>query len=83
MCKFSRSVVIDEGKGGLKSSALAYPLFRERGVVDREQLDHGLVLLTRNADTLLRMRQVDFRDGWNVLAKLDRLLSYIVDSKEF
>jgi hypothetical protein len=83
VCKFSRSVVVDEGRGGLKSSAIAYPLFRERGVVDREQLDHGLTLLTRNADALLRMMQVDFRDGWNILAKLDRLLSYIVDGKEF
>lgn len=83
ICKFSRSIIIDEGKGGTKSSALAYPLFRERGVIDREQLDHGLVLLTRNADTLLHKNQVGFRDSWNVLAKLDRLLSSFIDGKEF
>lgn len=82
VCKFSRSVIIDEDRGGMKVSVLAYPLFRERGVVDREQLDHGLILLTRNTDTLLRRSQIEYRDGWNVLAKLDRLLSSLVEGKE-
>ena len=83
VCKFSRSVILDEGRVGIRSTVAAYPLFRERGVVDREQLDYGLVLLMRNVDTLLYRRQVEFRGGWNVLAKLDRLLSSLIDGKDF
>jgi hypothetical protein len=91
VCKFSRSAIIDEGGSGggnlnnllSKSTAAVYPLFRERGVVDREQLDHGLMLLSRNADTLLSVRQVDFREEWNVLAKLYRLMNSIINGKEF
>jgi hypothetical protein len=79
VCKFSRSAIIDEGRSGGKSNAVAYPLFRERGVIDREQLDHALILFTRNVDTLLRRRQVEFREEWNVLAKL----SSLIDGKEF
>ena len=83
VCKFSRSAIIDEGREDDKSAAVVYPLFRERGVVDREQLDHGLVLLTRNCDDLLRRRQVEFGVEWNILAKLDRLISSLIDTKEF
>ena len=44
-----------------------YPLFRERGVIDREQLDYGLMLLERDVNCLLRTRNVPFRSEWNVL----------------
>jgi hypothetical protein len=43
-------------------------------VIDREQLDHALMLFTRNVDTLLRRRQVEFYEEWNVLAKLSSLI---------
>lgn len=83
VCNSSRSLIIDERKDGIKSNAVAYPLFRERGAVDKEQLDYGLILIMRNADMLLRRSQIEFRSDWNVLAKLDRLLSSLVDGKEY
>ena len=58
---------------------MAYLLFRERGVIDREQLDHALILFTQNVFTVLCRRQVEFREEWNVLAKL----SSLIDGKEF
>lgn len=88
VCKYSRSAIIDEGGGGRlnniqgKVTAVVYPLFRERGVVDREQLDHGLMLLTRNVDSLLRIKQLQFYEDWNILVKLDRLYSSIIDGKQ-
>eukprot|EP00970_Alexandrium_tamarense_P005199 scaffold845_cov199-Alexandrium_tamarense.AAC.12 len=84
VCKFSRSAIIDElGRGGMnginnKSSAVIYPLFRERGVVDPLQLEYGLVLLTRDVDCLLRTRRVEYHRDWNVLAKMDRLMKQII-----
>jgi hypothetical protein len=41
---------------------VAYLLFHERGVIDREQLDHALMLFTQNVFTVLRRRQVKFRE---------------------
>jgi hypothetical protein len=88
VCKYSRSAIIDDGGGaGLnhnqnKVTAVVYPLFRERGVVDREQLDQGLMLLIRNVESLLRIRQVYFQEDWNILVKLDRLCSSITDGKQ-
>ena len=35
-----------------------YLLFRERGVIDREMLDYGLILLERDVNCLLRTRNV-------------------------
>jgi len=59
-----------------------YPLFRERGAIDREQLDYGLVLLERNVDCLLRTRGVGFRHTWNVLAKMDKLLMQVIEGED-
>ena len=61
---------------------MVYPLFRERGVVDREQLDYGLMLLERDVDCLLSVRGVEFRPEWNALAKVDRLLTHVLEGEE-
>jgi hypothetical protein len=53
--------------------------FCERGVIDREHLDHALMLFTQNVFTVLCRRQVEFCEEWNVLAKL----SSLIDGKEF
>lgn len=60
---------------------MVYPLFRER-VVERQQLDHGLFLLERDVDCLLRTRNVDYRRDWNLLAKMDRLLGLLVQGED-
>ncbi len=91
VCKFSRSAVLFLGGGGRNnsnggnrtktttSSRTVYPLFRERGVIEREQLDYGLTLLDRNVNCLLRARKVGFRNDWNLLAKMDRLFVHVID----
>jgi hypothetical protein len=56
-----------------------YPLFRERNVIDREQLDYGRILLERNVNCLLQVRNVPYRKEWNVLAKMDKLLLHVVE----
>ncbi|KAL3812127.1 hypothetical protein ACHAXA_009386 [Cyclostephanos tholiformis] len=82
ICKFSRSAVLYLGRrDGSNDSRTVYPLFRERGVIDREQLDYGLTLLDRNVNCLLRVRQVGFRNDWNLLAKIDRLFAHVVDGE--
>ena len=49
VCKWSRSAILFE-QGSIRGSAskVVYPLFQERGVIDWEHLDYGLVLLERN-----------------------------------
>ena len=87
VCKFSRSAVlfVDQYQSGNSttklSSRVVYPLFRERGVIDREQLDYGLLLLGRNIDCLLRTRRVDvdYRVEWNVLAKMNKLMMHVIE----
>jgi hypothetical protein len=58
-----------------------YPLFRERNVIDREQLDYGRTLLERNVNCLLQVRGVPFRKEWNILAKMDKLLLHVVEGE--
>ena len=73
------------GVGGANKTAgsrVVYPLFRERGVIDREQLDFGLMLLERDVNCLLRTRNVPFRSEWNVLAKMDKLLMHVVEGDD-
>lgn len=84
VCKFSRSAVLfDQGRdrtnGNGKMSRVVYPLFRERGVIDREQLDYGLLLLGRNVDCLLHTRQITIHPAMNILAKIDKLIEKIVE----
>jgi len=89
VCKFSRSAILDNeqrriisGNGnGHKTTYAVYPLFRER-VVEREQLDRGCELLNRNVECLLKMRNVEFRKDWNVLAKIDCLMIQLVEGED-
>jgi hypothetical protein len=91
VCKFSRSAVLFLGGGGnsndgnrvstTTSGRTVYPLFRERGVIEREQLDYGLTLLDRNVNCLLRVRKVGYRNDWNLLAKIDRLFAHVIDGE--
>jgi len=83
ICRFSRSAIIDDHPGGVLSvnnkPSTAYPLFRERGAVDKEQLDRGFALLVKNIECLLQMRKVEFHRGWNALAKMEKLFMHVVD----
>jgi hypothetical protein len=82
ICRCSRSAIIDDQAGAVSSNnkpSTVYPLFRERGAVDKEQLDHGFALLVRNIECLLQMRQVDFHFGWNALAKMEKLFMHVVE----
>lgn len=83
ICRFSRSAIIDDHPGGVLSvnnqPSTVYPLFRERGAVDKEQLDRGFALLVRNIECLLQMRKVEFHRGWNALAKMEKLFLHVVD----
>lgn len=83
VCKFSRSAILFLGgeRGNGNDSRTVYPLFRERGVIDREQLDYGLTLLDRNVICLLRVRKVGFRNDWHLLAKIDRLFGHVIDGE--
>lgn len=88
VCKFSRSAVLfdqgrdNTGKTSSSNHKVVYPLFRERGAIDREQLDYGLVLLERNVHCMLRMRGVEFRSEWNVLAKMDKLMMQVIEGED-
>ena len=80
ICRFSRSAIIDDQTGALSNNpSTVYPLFRERGAVDREQLDHGFALLVRNIECLLKTRQIEFNVAWNALAKMKKVFTHIVD----
>jgi hypothetical protein len=82
ICRFSRSAIVDDQGGAVSINnkpSTVYPLFRERGAVDKEQLDHGFVLLVKNIECLLQMRQVEYHYGWNALAKMEKLLMHVVD----
>lgn len=53
----SNGVEIEEATMVTGHLKFGIPLFRERGVADREQLEWGVMLLERNVDRLLRMKR--------------------------
>lgn len=56
-----------------------YPLFKER-VVEREQFDRGIILLSRNIEHLLEMQGVILtknRTSMHILSKVDLLIRHI------
>jgi hypothetical protein len=79
----SSSMMLSSSSSSSSSSSrgMVYPLFRERGVIDREQLDYGITLLDRNVNCLLRVRNVSYSNEWNLLAKIDRLLVHVIDGE--
>jgi hypothetical protein len=97
ICKASRSAILfvsigevtttssmmlsSSSSSSSSSRGMVYPLFRERGVIDREQLDYGITLLDRNVNCLLRVRNISYSNEWNLLAKIDRLLVHVIDGE--
>jgi hypothetical protein len=70
--------------GGASTSgnkkALLFPLFQARPI-EREQVEHGVLLLERNVECLCRARGIRFDPHSHVLAKVNRIFECIVDGK--
>mmetsp|Transcript_35041 Transcript_35041/g.104517 ORF Transcript_35041/g.104517 Transcript_35041/m.104517 type:complete len:101 (+) Transcript_35041:2054-2356(+) len=66
ICNSSRSAVQDDGRG-------VCPLFKERGVVEREHFDRAVELLVRDAECLLKSRGLAYDPQSHLLAKVNLL----------
>mmetsp|Transcript_39605 Transcript_39605/g.55812 ORF Transcript_39605/g.55812 Transcript_39605/m.55812 type:complete len:173 (-) Transcript_39605:2119-2637(-) len=62
VCNSSRSAIQEDG-------TKIMPLFQSR-VVERDQLNRGVQLLTRNIDCILESRRIPIKEGAHMLAKL-------------
>lgn len=99
VCHSSRSAIVREdgsgsgGSGGFGEDeataapyrAAVYPLFRERGVVDREELDRAVGLLHRNVDCLLTSRGASYVPlslSVGLLYKIERLLAHVIEGDD-
>jgi Vacuolar sorting 38 and autophagy-related subunit 14 len=61
-------------------NALLFPLFQARPI-EREQVEHGVMLLERNVECLCKTRGIRFDPHSHVLAKVNRIFECIVDGK--
>ena len=61
----SRSAIQEDG-------GAIYPLFQAR-MVEREALDHAVLLLERNVECILKSRDIEPRRGEHILAAVSRL----------
>ena len=73
VCKFSRSAIFSD-----QGTRAVYPLFRERGVIDRQQLDYGVLLLERNIQCLFNTRNLSFNPHHCLLEKLKGFLETLI-----
>ncbi|CAB9503731.1 UV radiation resistance [Seminavis robusta] len=73
-CNSSRSAIQEDG-------GPIYPLFQGR-VVEREQLDHGVRLLQRNIECILKTRDIEQNPGEHILVNVKKLFDSFVDGKE-
>jgi hypothetical protein len=67
----SRSAIQEDG-------ATVYPLFQAR-VVERDQLDYGVLLLQRNVECILKTRDKTYLHQEHLLINVKRLFDTIVD----
>lgn len=70
-CFSSRSAIQDD-------RGAAFPLFQGR-TIEREQLEHGVRLLDRNVECMLRTRGARVAPKAHVLAKVKRLYEHVID----
>lgn len=68
----SRSAIQEDG-------GVVFPLFYARGVVEREELDHGVLLLQRNVECILKTRDIPYNSKEHILVNLNRLYDVVVD----
>jgi hypothetical protein len=61
--------------------ALLFPLFQARPI-EREQVEHGVLLLERNVECMCKARGIRFDPHSHVLAKVNRIFECIVDGKQ-
>jgi len=73
-CNSSRSAIHDDGGS-------VFPLFQARAV-EREQLDHGVLLLHRDVDCILRARDIAHQSHEHILVKLKLLFDCNVEVLE-
>jgi hypothetical protein len=66
----SRSAIQEDG-------GAIYPLFQAR-MVEREALDHAVLLLQRNVECILKARDIEQRRGEHVLDAVNRLFEALV-----
>jgi hypothetical protein len=66
----SRSAIQEDG-------GAIYPLFQAR-MVEREALDHAVLLLQRNVECILKARGIEHRKGEHVLDAVNRLFEALV-----
>jgi Vacuolar sorting 38 and autophagy-related subunit 14 len=73
----------NSGGGGATSGnkkPLLFPLFQARPI-EREQVEHGVMLLERNVECLCKARGIRFDPHSHVLTKVNRIFECIVDGK--
>ena len=70
-CNSSRSAVQEDG-------GAIYPLFQAR-VVERDQLDHGVLLLRRNVECILKTRDIEYQPREHILMNVNRLFEVMID----
>lgn len=73
-CNSSRSAVQEDG-------GAIFPLFQAR-VVERDQLDHGVLLLRRNVECILKTRDIEYQPKDHILANVKRLFDVMIDAMD-
>lgn len=70
-CNSSRSAIQEDG-------GAIYPLFLKG--VEREQLDHGVLLLRRNVECILKTRDIEYKPREHILVNVKRLFDAVLGS---
>ena len=71
-------IFCNSSRSAIRQGNIIYPLFTAR-VVEREQLERGMLLLYANVDCILQTRGIEHNPKSHILARLQRVYRHVIE----
>lgn len=71
-------IFCNSSRSAIRQGTIIYPLFTAR-VVEREQLERGMLLLYANVDCILQTRGIEYNPKSHILARLQRIYRHVIE----
>ena len=76
--QFRYRIFCNSSRSAIQQGTIIYPLFIAR-VVEREQVDRGMMLLNANVECVLKTLKIDSDKKSHILARLQKVYTCVVD----
>lgn len=76
--QFRYRIFCNSSRSAIQQGTIIYPLFIAR-VVEREQVDRGMLLLDANVNCVLKTLRIEFNKKSHILERLQKVYSHVID----